>query len=127
MKKIFLLIVLSVVLYTTQSQAQGNLQYNATKWITQTTTSSTPTTMTITVPANKVWKIESVYVRNDFEMGTSSIILDGITLFRGDFTNKNNWIIPLPLFLPSGSYLLNFNPNGPNKLLLNAVEFNIVP
>jgi hypothetical protein len=115
--------------------AQGNLQFNQVKQVTN---------VQETVPANKVWKIVGVMYSRDIPAphctGSSScgnrnqvddILVDGQTVIvrefesRGDYDQVNTvlWESQFPLWLGAGSTLQAAN----GVYALNVLEFNIVP
>lgn len=119
---------------------QGNLQFNQVKYIPLTVTQSgtslyTDAITVITVPANKVWKIESVTscVYNpsvnslSFSLG-GRVIIDNRLVFDA---NTN----PVPIFpywLPAGTYNIVHKSHSLNNGTtyygaLSAIEFNVVP
>ncbi len=142
MKKIVSITLLVAILsfvFTTRSLAQGNLQFNQVKYmqfsVTQVGTSSyTDATVNITVPANKVWKIEtltsSTYISSNNLLTFSNggrIAIDNRLLF-----DANSNVQVMPHWLPPGTYTLSIRSttltNGtPFYGSLSAIEFNVVP
>jgi hypothetical protein len=130
-----------------RSAAQGNLQFNAVKYYTLSVTQPASgnyqeSSQTITVPAGKVWKIESA-LGGQFVPGTNQttvngsamILLDGRVLFQ---TNTGTSVLTVtnpstPFWLPAGTYTLTIkSPTsvGTTAQFLGSVsilEFNIVP
>lgn len=116
-----LAVVFCAVLFTHESHAQGNLQFN------QVILFSVPqnTTAAFTVPAGKVWKIESFGVG-----GTSSTSI----LVRDASANTIAYLCgaqvtaSLPFWLPS-SFSGSFQSTGTNPYrdVISIIEFNVVP
>lgn len=138
MKKIAVLSLF--LLFAVGMNAQGNLQFNQVKYIPLTVTQSgtslyTDATTVITVPANKVWKIESITscVYNpsinslSFSVG-GRVVIDNRLVFDA---NTN----PVPIFpywLPAGTYNIVHKShsltNGTTYYgAVSAIEFNVVP
>jgi hypothetical protein len=119
---LFLLILSNV------SFSQGNnLEFNRVIYetISGVATSNTPSvinTKNLTVPANKIWKLENTTV--NFQLGSVgyySCYLDGLLL------NAYN-----PIYLPSGSYTLQLvgwvsSGTGNGGGYISGIEYNIVP
>jgi len=133
MKKILLL--LSILFIALGAKAQGNLQFNAVKRFSNNSLSvaygATVSAGSITVPADKVWKIES---------GSCSTIYGGTVnssyLSIGDQllfcqTNAQIFFHSPPIWLPAGTYsILIYNLSGgvaTFKTNISAIEFNIIP
>jgi hypothetical protein len=117
--------------------AQGNLQFNQVKLVTTQQT----------VPANKVWKVESVIFpipADDPPFVTSgstgcsfntrrnyAISIDGTLTKVGQLASgfaNSSWdyyfmTTSLPVWLPAGSTL----SGGPCSNKISVIEFNIVP
>ena len=145
MKTIFFSLLL---LLTTAAFPQGNLQFNAVKFyelsVTQVgTVTATESTVSITVPVGKVWKIESA-VSNSFDPLTSGstlatnragmILINGKIIFQSSMNlNSPYYSQPiLPMWLPAGTYTLSikssFLSNGNEYVgAFSAIEFNVVP
>ena len=122
MKKIFTLIaiVASSALY-----AQNNLQFNAAKYIKIIINPGQYVKDSIiTVPANKVWKIEG----GSLSANTSYLYLDDAVILANPKNVSNTLpFTPFPIWLPSGTYTLslgtwNFNSGS---AFVSAIEFNI--
>ncbi|MDX2001886.1 MAG: hypothetical protein SFW35_05625 [Chitinophagales bacterium] len=130
--------------------AQGELQFNQVKFIelslSYTTSVVHPKTFqTITVPAGKVWKIESAIASNkDYVNPTDYQIFYGGILTLNDKTIYNGassgFLVGnvLPIWLPAGTYTLmlslscNTCSSGSYPATtvvgsISAIEFNIVP
>ncbi len=127
----FLLIAAVTNLY-----AQGNLQFNQVKLVTTAQT----------VPAGKVWKIESVIYnipedQSSYQLNTggcsitnyrsTSIVVDGTPTKVGQGTTTAAYsnlaythsYTPLPIWLPEGTTL----SGGTCLNKVSVIEFNIVP
>ncbi len=135
MKKYLLFLV--VISFGQCLVAQGNLQFNQVKLVTATET----------VPAGKVWKIESVIYNipsgsNTYQTGNygdcsasdynrSSIIVDGTPTKIGQGTTPLGYssgsythtYTILPLWLPAGATL----SGGLCSNKISVIEFNIIP
>lgn len=141
-------VIITAALFCISAKAQGNLQFNAVKFyelsVTQVgSTTATESTVSITVPVGKVWKIESA-VSNSYDPATGSSTLSsnraGMILINGKiiFQSSMNLNYPyfsqpiLPMWLPAGTYTLSikssFLTNGAEYLgAFSAIEFNVVP
>lgn len=111
MKKILLILG---IIFAGYSFGQGNLQFNQVLIL-----DATPAGNAITVPADKVWKIESVALSSNnayFQInwgGTSYFVL-----------NNSSPYANLPFWLPSNeSVSLIGNVNAK----VSIIEFNVVP
>ncbi len=139
MKKVLVLFLF--VLSGTMAKAQGNLQFNQVKFfqlnVIQTSSNGTFdfASVAITVPANKVWKIEAASPTS-YSPSTGShsfggrITLDGNLL--SDFYSTPGQLSHLPFWLPAGSYNLELRsststPTFYFKGAISVIEFNIVP
>ncbi len=126
MKKSFLLIALLVIGYLIN--AQGTLQFNQVIRVKNTSVSSGNVT-TITVPAGKVWKIESGTGPDGYELS-----IDGQLVYASTAENfaVNQYFyiktIPLPIWLPAGSYAVTVSNslNGNYTTVLSGIEFNVL-
>jgi len=133
MKKILLLI--SILFISLGAKAQGNLQFNAVKRFSNNSLTvaygATVSAGSITVPADKVWKIES---------GSCSTIEGGVVygshLSIGNqllFSHSNAQVFyhSPPIWLPAGTYSISiYNSSGGAyifKTNISAIEFNIIP
>ena len=135
MKKLILIAICFIAL---QLSAQGNLQFNQVVNNSYTATlGTTQTTIgTITVPAGKVWKIESANYY--FTQGTgnripgrgsgSYIAYIGDNLIW-DGTNGLGHQDFFPIWLPSGTYDVSSRSPATYLVTVNfsAIEFNVVP
>lgn len=117
--------------------AQGNLQFNQVKLVTNQET----------VPVGKLWKVESViyYIPEDQSGAQSSasttcgsstfrstaLVIDGVATKVGNGTHTAAYsnlsythsYTMLPIWLPSGSTL----SGGPCLNKVSVIEFNIIP
>ena len=124
--------------------AQGNLQFNQVKIISNTDPSQT-------VPAGKVWKIESVFTAGDqdvYGVQTSGTTLSlfpacGVPafyyLYSGRYLAINSIPISfgihsagetmtsLPIWVPAGSTICTCTNNALCARGYSAIEFNIIP
>ena len=133
MKNILLILAIA---FSSASFGQGNLQFNQVVNNSYTATLGTLTTIgTITVPAGKVWKIESAnyYITqagnrisgrgsgNYIAYIGDNLIWDGTNgLGHQDF---------FPIWLPSGTYDVSSRSPATYLVTVNfsAIEFNVVP
>ena len=118
MKKGYLL-VLMFILAAFKGFSQGNnLQFNQVLNIEFTTSGTT-----VTVPAGKVWKMESCALT-----GTNSyaaFLYNGQTYFiRQHNTSSSSWDV-FPFWLGEGK-TVTFGPGGYNGIM-SIIEFNVVP
>lgn len=120
-----------------EAVAQGNLQFNRVVFmemsVAQTsTTVYSETSQSITVPANKVWKIESAsgtsLVPSSLQTGAGAgyMLINGEVISLG---SNGSW---LPVWLPAGTYTLTLRSSIQNTAFtfsgfISVIEFNIVP
>jgi hypothetical protein len=130
------LLILSILFIAIGAKAQGNLQFNQVKLVSATET----------VPANKVWKVESIVYTSEiasatawgsFNSGaTTSEQIDKMTINGNLVTvrkssssaassNANSliWEISFPIWLRPNDII---SPSI-GVLYINAIEFNIIP
>lgn len=137
----YLLLVFSVFAVN----AQGNMQFNQvirTKFTVSSGSSGLLNTVgTISVPQNKVWKIESGSIFHEYNQidKMEELFVDGQLLFYwiGIDYQSNQINAPFvfnsaPIWLPAGSYPITFRQQpyttgGPFTIAISALEFNIVP
>jgi hypothetical protein len=131
MKKIILTLLLSVGINLVIN-AQGNLQFNQAKLVSTVET----------VPAGKVWKVESVLYSQVIQQGAinnlatyhdnAQILINGNSLsirsvrqVDGGSGGKSGfvWEVNYPIWLPSGTTLAA----GGGVIYLSVIEFNIQP
>ena len=116
MKKIFFLAILAISVFA--AQAQGNLQFNQVITVcygSSGTTLGVIPAWTGTVPANKVWKIETLN-------GGVGCKINSNYLFTG--SNGSTGAI----WLKSGDTAgWDMQSSTSNKYLISIIEFNIVP
>ncbi len=138
MKKIIFFITLCFILCmnieTTLAQ-NNNLQFNRVILVNSLQT----------VPAGKVWKVESVLSSSDLALcpsglgcaGTGltstffSVIINGITVIMGsrqvsfgsNGQSSNGDLTALPIWLPEGTTL----NKGTNTAFISVIEYNLVP
>ena len=120
--------------------SQGNLQFNKVwnlKYTVAAPNNANTTVGTITVPANKVWKIESASISIvaglNYNSEKVNLYVDGHLLVLGGGTSTTNAQIysACPLWLSSGIYpIIVANWVGsPYTTIssLSVIEFNIIP
>ena len=134
MKKILSIVVLLISLSV---NAQGNLQFNqvvngsidANILTTQVTPGS------ITVPAGKVWKIESVsyfsYPGTTFQNNNVSISSQVWIGNHQVWAENSNTAVIFPIWLSAGTYNIQlgqaFGSTTPVRFSWSVIEFNVVP
>ncbi|HLP06234.1 MAG TPA: hypothetical protein VK152_12470 [Paludibacter sp.] len=156
MKKLFLS---GVILFLAISMnAQGNMQFNQVKHLTYNGTLSTGlsssdvrTIATITVPASKIWKVESGSIYSLYKFITSSLTTatnlgtDGLTLLvdkqiimQGESNYSNTMQRPQfstsPIWLGAGTYSITYYADQISThsdpmtytASLSILEFNII-
>ncbi len=130
MKKVLLFFVF--VSISVIAKTQGNLQFNQVKLVSTLET----------VPAGKVWKVESAHYNGGaiYGLSKSSIhplsslttfglmayLINGSTIhiFGGAFgSSSTNFVSPFPFWLSAGTTLEVSN----NMQYLSVIEFNIIP
>jgi hypothetical protein len=140
----YLLTPLFLIIFVGFFLAQGNLQFNQAKIISNTDPPQT-------VPAGKVWKIESVFTAGDqdvYGVQTSGTTLSlfpacGVPsfyyLYSGRYLAINNIPISfgihsagekmtnLPIWVPAGSTICTCTNNALCARGYSAIEFNIIP
>ncbi len=131
---------LAIVFCGLNVSAQGNLQFNQVKYfqllLTQLSSSAfDQTTQVVTVPANKVWKIEAASATYYSPTSGSAVFggkicIDGHVLF--DYANTPGGFNTLPFWLPAGTYTLALKSNTTSSTYyfngaVSVIEFNVVP
>ncbi len=115
--KIAILCILAFV-YSNDSKAQGNLQFNKVKLVSATDT----------VPTNKVWKVESITypsLTSNIIMYNSYILINGGTTQVRTYQSSSAifWEMKYPFWLPAGTTIsVSSNVN-----LISVIEYNITP
>jgi len=139
MSKNSLLLLFVISFFVARTSAQGNLQFNQVKYFQFNCTQSggsvfTESLQTVTVPAGKVWKIESANC-GSYSPTTNSLIYSsgGRVLLDSrlivDVSSNTGF---LPFWIPAGTYTIGIRSmsltNGVQFLgSMSAIEFNIVP
>lgn len=124
MKKFLLPFLFSALFlfgFSPSASAQGNLQFNQVIFYDLAANG----TQAITVPAGKIWKIESV--------GTGSSNSSPLWLrnaggnFIAHFNTSSYDSSPFPFWLPTGftGTLVNLHPSA--RYSISIIEFNVVP
>ena len=124
MKRVFLFFFFALVacLFSQKSFAQGNLQFNRVISASLSLNASQSSTL-ITVPAGKVWKIESILATYTNSEHTYEINGNSFKIWEQYVINYGMW-------LKAGDTFRVVNgPNGANatKYFYSIIEFNIVP
>lgn len=148
--KIFILALFSAL--SSLLFSQGNLQFNQVLSYTGTvscnginTYCSANSPSSYTVPANKVWKLESagfsssVTNPHSTEIISTYLIINNTYVYggpvnRGSFAPKNGILITSPVWLKSGDVLswgmssaVTTNHISSASMHLSIIEFNIIP
>jgi hypothetical protein len=110
MKKILIIacLFLSINLFS-----QGNLQFNQVLLFSANTSSGGNQ---VTVPAGKVWKIESYFISNNVSL---QIIINNIPYY----VNTQSF----PFWVPSGTTFNMFVSGISGSATVSIIEFNVVP
>jgi len=128
------LILIAICFISLQLSAQGNLQFNQVLTLSYTGSipaQSTNSLGTLTVPAGKVWKIESgsrVSVVSNFfsNVSTARFMLDDFTVI-----GHQNDPVSYPIWLNEGVYTIYVSHSQGStasyKWGLSIIEFNVVP
>ena len=117
-----------LLFYSISSFAQGNLEFNQVKLVGTTNE---------TVPAGKIWKIESALSSSSLNISTGTTSTQNVTtniVINGtNVVVKSSWgssyassaleTTDLPIWLPAGTTL----QAGNNVFRISVIEFNIVP
>jgi|694.fasta_scaffold74672_2 hypothetical protein len=118
-----LLSVFFAVLTCNLLQAQGSLQFNEVKLLTATSNNTT-----FTVPANKVWKVETAGVSSN-SSAYLSISINGSSYWltpNWNNVDQGRYQLRLPLWLPAGTAVsLPFSTS--DTRMISVLEFNIIP
>ena len=139
MKKIIFKTTLILFVYIT-SNAQSNLEFNRVIKDKYVYYNATPVNSSLIVPAGKVLKITSATVSpcplliNGAPNQTTAFI-DGQVVAYSYYEQSNIYqaimretiIIPLPLWLPSGTYQIATSSSSYGTFSFSGIEFNIVP
>ncbi|HYV91549.1 MAG TPA: hypothetical protein VE978_07195 [Chitinophagales bacterium] len=131
MKKI--IFILCVMLLANRCLSQATLEFNQVLWITFSGVWGD--TQTITVPANKAWKIESGGISSS-NLGCDALYLDNqiiaTSTFIGSSTDSYGTKTPangFPIWLPAGSYdLMIGHLSGLQGLcysFISVIEYNV--
>jgi hypothetical protein len=146
MKKLFVAFIL-LVICAQKNFAQGNLQFNQVKYyeLSVTQTVSGPyaeTQQSITVPAGKVWKIESAFAGYYVPSNNSTGLFGGGRMFLDNRPIFDDYLgsgaaavtSPLmPIWLPPGTYTLAIkSPTSSSSTTqylgsVSIIEFNVIP
>lgn len=144
------LLILSLLALAIGANAQGNLQFNQVLSYTGTVSCtginscSADSPSSYTVPANKVWKLESAgftsYLNSGTEVISTYLIINNTYVYGGavnkaNLERKNGILITSPVWLKSGDVLSwgmisAANTNGAissASMHLSIIEFNIIP
>jgi hypothetical protein len=107
------LFTLSVLLFLIAAKVQSQtLQFSQVLLVSSTQT----------VPANKVWKVESVMPINQTSI-YHQIVVNSTTIIVGTTNYSGSWFHAFPMWLPAGTTLAA----GATVFRISVVEFTIVP
>jgi hypothetical protein len=138
--KLILLVTCLIQVKTVKSQG-NNLQFNQAIYtnINYSPSNQYTTTQNLTVPTNKVWKIESAAAGSN-NVNSNGVLIPGGTISVNDIVifSSPNPVLPnlpnlsnLPLWLPSGNYTLSISTDGGYtgvwKGFISGIEYNVVP
>lgn len=121
----------SLVLFTIDTKAQGNLQFN------QVITTSRASAGTVyTVPAGKVFKLESASANAssvvsgrlsstgfEYSFQSNGSSLSSILL---GLASNNTGLWPFPVWLKEGDDI-TWTPGGTITVYISGIEFNVIP
>jgi hypothetical protein len=116
-------IVMLSLLFTNDVKAQGNLQFNQVILVDLGPSGS----QSISVPAGKVWKIESVGIASNGSNNGVYLRNSGAQAIAHFSNVTNAYSTTLPFWLPasySGSFL---NSTSSYRTSVSIIEFNVVP
>ncbi len=120
MKKILSLVVTLLFTTSLSSFAQGNLQFNQVK--SESVSIAANATTSITVPAGKIWKIESI--RQGYGSSTIYSLINGVQFSLAGYGYTSNGVI----WLKAGDVFALKNTNTSIEYAYYSIlEFNIVP
>ncbi len=135
MKKTLLALVL--IFSAAAVSAQGNLQFNKALLyeisVTQVGSTYTQTDVVVTVPANKVWKLDatgcSTFTTGTNAIGTGGYMLLNTKVISGYASNTYSYT---PIWLAAGTYTFSCKSNNLSagniyNGFISGIEFNIVP
>jgi hypothetical protein len=111
----FVILCSFAFVYANEAKAQGNLQFNQVKLVSTSDT----------VPANKVWKVESVLYSSE-HYNNSTINLNGQVVYVRTYAVSNGqsvWEMSFPFWVPEGTIL----SVGANVRKISIIEYNIIP
>lgn len=140
MKKIFFI---SFLFISFSSFSQGNLQFNRVVNISYTKDINTGITSiaTPTISENKVWKLTSVTIFPENEIGEAYLYdepANNLLIEFGDIVifssiHSNNYLVRFPIWINSGQKELEVHATDSYsstanrmKIMISAIEFNIV-
>lgn len=136
---ISLLLLLSILTV----KAQSNLQFNKVvlvqmSYVLPNTNSFQTSQQSITVPAGKIWKIESASgsaqgPSTNYISPTTTITLNGMNLTFYNSSSGTYWQADFPIWLPEGTYTLGLVSSSSvlaNTTItgrISGIEFNVLP
>ena len=105
-----------LILISISLKAQGNLQFNQVLLLDVTNPANS-----VTVPAGKVWKIESAIMNQNNSY--TQLQIGGVSYYLSSTSTlyKN-----VPFWIPSGTSLGLLSPSG-HLGKISIIEFNVVP
>lgn len=121
MKKI-LFSVFTLLLFAVGIKAQGNLQFNQIILLDI----ASGATQAITVPANKVWKIESVGTGTSSNPNVDLRNSSAVSIAHFASMTGTGATAAFPFWLPAGfsGSFINFNSA---RSCISIIEFNVIP
>jgi hypothetical protein len=143
MKKISLF--LSLVFFALSAFAQGNLQFNRVFFVESsftiaTTNSFEKTDISFTVPAGKVWKLESAHGTFENTGSTNPSYIPAVQVMINKklvhfYSSSSPTDVGgyLPMWLPEGTYTLTLSMSNSGNIGnrvyggITGIEFNIIP
>ncbi|MBM3171360.1 MAG: hypothetical protein FJZ75_07110 [Bacteroidetes bacterium] len=111
MRPLFMLLLAFVLPIANKLQAQ-TLQFSQVLLVSTTQT----------VPANKVWKVESVMPINQQSI-YHQIVVNSTTIIVGTTNYTGSWFNAFPMWLPAGTTLAA----GSTVFRVSVIEFTVVP
>jgi hypothetical protein len=124
MKYLFLFILLISCLH--KISAQGNLQYNQVLYVSSTLATNNNLG---TVPAGKVWKIESVGGASTGNAVWFKVngVNAGLFIFNTTNAQMAYNSCRLPMWFPAGTQIGYGGNDGSSIVWFSIIEFNVVP
>ena len=127
MKKIFYITLLLLAIGSSSAMAQGTLQFN--QVLNLEISCCSP--VSFTVPAGRVWKIESATYRS-YAYPVRIYSINGNTtngyICNYEYGGNNIYPVVLPFWVASGtSIAFSHGSSAGDKAYVSVIEFNIIP